>query len=138
MNRIVREEFDYKLNKNVTYDYIKQNNHKRINNKHFRKSFDDLFEVLSYLSGSEPKVLSYLLLNCNSMNQIVITQKKLAKKVNLSLGSIKKIIAKFKELNIIYVSKGIITINPCMFVKDGKLESTLQITYIGMFNKELQ
>lgn len=138
MDRIVRTEFNESSQQWITKDYIEQNNKKRMYGKRFRKVFDDLLFVYMNLTGSEPKVLSYLLLYCNKLNQINITYKQLSNKTNLSFQRIKEIMSKLQKLNVIKNNNGLITINPFMFVKDGKQEDILQGTYMPIFNKELQ
>ena len=138
MERIVRSEFNESTQQWITKDYIEQKYHKRMNKKKFRKIFDDLLFVYMSLTGSEPRVLSYILLHCNKLNQINITYKQLSRKTNLSFQRTKEVMSKLQKLNVIKNNNGNITINPFMFVKDGKQEDILQAEYMPIFNKELQ
>ena len=121
----------------ITKDYIELNSSKRLVKKKFRKVYDGLFEVYSQLNGSEPKVLSWLVLNSNKQNFVKISYKELSNKLNLSLIRIKEIMKKLQKLNVVKNTGGIIYINPFMFIKDGSKEETLQIEYMPIFKEEL-
>jgi len=138
MEKITRTEYNKDIEQWITKDYIEKNNKKRFYKKKFKKCFNELFEVYFYLSGSEPKVLSYLILNCNKFNQIKISYNELSSKLRISKDRIKQIMQKLKQLNVINSNNGVITINPFMYIKNGNIESDLQNEYMPMFNKELQ
>ena len=132
LTKVVKDGDDY-----ITKDYIEQNRSKRLVKKRFRKAYDDLFKVYFYLVGSEPKVLSYIILNCNKVNILEITYKQLSNKLNLSVIRIKEIMKKLQQLNVVKNFNGTIYINPYMFVKSGNNAETLQIEYMVMFKEEL-
>jgi len=134
--RIVRTIYDSNEKQWITKDYIEKNQSKRLVKKKFRKAYDDLFIAYSHLSGSEPKVLSWLLLNSNKQNFVKISYKDLSKKLSLSLIRLKEIMKKLQKLNIVKNIGGIIYINPYMFVKDGSKEEILQIEYMPIFKRK--
>jgi len=119
-----------------TKDYIEQKSKKRISDKRFKKCFDDLLIVYSLLTGSEPKVLSFILLNINNQNCLKITYKNLSKKTNISIIRIKQIMKKLQNLNVVKNIGGIIYVNPFMFVKKGEKEEELQLEYMPIFKGE--
>jgi len=130
--KVVKEGEEY-----VTKDYIEKKSYKKLVNKKFRKAYDDLFVVGSKLTGSEPRVLFYLLLNCGKNNFIKISYKELAKKLNLSLIRIKEIMRILQKLNVVRNVGGIIYVNPFMYVKHGSQAELLQIEYMPLFKEGL-
>ena len=130
--KVVKEDEEY-----ITKDYIEKKSYKKLVNKKFRKIYDDLLDVIFKLTGSEPRVLSYLLKNCCKNNFIKISYKDLSMKLNLSTDSIKKIMRRLQKLNIVKNVGGIIYVNPFMYVKHGSQAELLQIEYMPLFKEGL-
>jgi len=132
MNRLVVNEYDNNFGEVITNDYIKLNNKKRLVKK-YRINYDAFIDVLSTLRGSEPKVLAYLIKKCNKLNQVNITYKQLCRVLSMKIDNVKKIMSKLQKQNIVRNKSGIITLNPFMYVKQGNMADTLQVTYMPMF-----
>jgi len=131
MNRLVINEYDDDLGEMTTNDYVKLNNKKRLVKK-YRINYDDFVDVL-YTLGSEPKVLAYLIMKCNKLNQVNITYKQLCKALDMKISNIKRIMKKLQDQNVVKNMNGTITLNPFMYVKQGSMADTLQVTYMPMF-----
>ena len=114
---------------------VKDKNEDKKYVKKFRKLFDECIPFIRSLTGSEPDVFGYLIENCNKSNQVIISNEKLAKKVNLSLSQINKILKKFKQHNFIYKIKDVIILNPNMYMKHGNNED-ITLEYMPFFCRE--
>jgi hypothetical protein len=118
----------------TTVDYIEQKPKKKLLRPNYWLVYPEFIEIMSNLSGSEPKVLSYLVKNANKLNQIKISYKLLAKKLDMSEISIKKIMSKLSKLNIVKNLKGIVIINPTMINKGKKNANDLILQYMTIFD----
>lgn len=72
-----------------------------------------LLESLDVLGNAKIKVLNYFLAHKNSENQIIGTQRALAKLVGVSVPVVSETIQKLKQVNAIkHVSSGVLMLNP--------------------------
>ena len=86
-----------------------------------------LLESLSVLGNAKIKVLNYLLANKNSDNQIIGTQRVIAKGVGVSLPVVNETIQRLVEANAIKkVSSGVLMLNPEIIFK-GKHKKRMNI-----------
>jgi hypothetical protein len=134
LDRIVEDVF--KKGKYLkTKDYLETDSKKRLKREKFKKCFNDFLIVLSKLKGSEPLVLSVILLNINNHNLFITTYSKLSNMCMLSEIRVKQIMSKLQKLNIVKNINGHIYVNPFMYVKDGSKEQELQLEYFEIFKQ---
>ena len=86
-----------------------------------------LLESLDVLGNAKIKVLNYLLANKNSDNQIIGTQRAIAKGVGVSLPVVNETLKKLKEVNAVkQVQTGVLMLNP-EIVFQGKHSKRMNI-----------
>lgn len=88
-------------------------------NKRFNIIFNEFYMIFD-LFGSKGKIIKYLLKHSKKNNQLIITNKQLAKKLNVSETLIKKTLKELKNIGFINRVGSIITINPVFFNKTIK------------------
>ena len=135
MSRITRTVYDENQQEWITTDYNEQKQDKQLKTG-WRKVYKEFEQALFFLSGTEPRVLSYILQHANKNNQLYITYKQLSKKIKLSERQVKRNMKKLKDKNIVHINSGQITINPFMYNKGGSKSDVLMMQYIPLFKKD--
>lgn len=88
-----------------------------------------IIQSLDLIGNQKIKVLNYLLENMDRQNQVISTQRKIAKDTNISIKTISRTIKALKESNVItQVQSGVYRLNPNIVFK-GYNKSRLNVLY---------
>ena len=78
---------------------------------------NNLFNLFDTLGGKKYAVIKYLIENRNNINQLEITIRELAKKINVNKETVVETLALLRKANIINTKTGLIMINPKLINK---------------------
>lgn len=71
-----------------------------------------LFDLFDKLGGRKYVVLKYIMANKNADNQLIITNRELAKKCNVGINTVSDTLKLLREANLIETRTGAIMLNP--------------------------
>ncbi len=77
------------------------------------------FDLFNELGGQKYKVVKYILQNKNSENQLIITQRELAKKCKVGINTVTETVKILKDAGLIETRTGAIMINPKLAHRGG-------------------